>query len=337
MRKLLLLRRATEEFGWRRIAFSLVVLVTLGWAGIIGLMVLLMQLQPGFMGMAHFSAVHHRVHDLTYGFLFATAVVGILAQLRRPSKNVAGQLMAVIPWVGLLLAAVLSTDAGVIRSSERMSVALLTGIVALLHPTGRDFFRSFRLSRVNWLMLALVIIAAVPLLAFASTNIGLQGTVPDDHAALGHYGFMAAFSFTVVGVGLLASLRPDGWRLPAWVAGLLPALLGLASLVYPDVSSSLGPVWALAAIAWGAVFVAAAELTKGVISKDDTGVRPDRGSLPSTPRWVKVFGIIVIVVVLLVGIILITGVGGPHGPSRHIPSGDPGGPTPPIEQGVQQP
>ena len=66
---------------------------------------------------------------------------------------------------------------------------------------------------------------------------------------------------------------------------------------------------------------------------------------PGTPRWVKVFGIIVIVVVLLVGIILITGVGGPHGPGRHIPSGDavetpsgdPGGYTPPIAQGMQQP
>ncbi|MCL4294434.1 MAG: hypothetical protein KJ077_01830 [Anaerolineae bacterium] len=73
------------------------------------------------------------------------------------------------------------------------------------------------------------------------------------------------------------------------------------------------------------------------MSKDDTVVRPDHGLPPSTPRWVKVFGIIIIVVVLLVGIILITGVGGPHGPGRHIPSGDPGGPTPPIEQGVQQP
>jgi ABC-type transporter Mla subunit MlaD len=51
---------------------------------------------------------------------------------------------------------------------------------------------------------------------------------------------------------------------------------------------------------------------------------------PGTPRWVKVFGIIGIVVVLLVSIILVTGVGGPggHGPGRH---------TPPIEHGVQQP
>lgn len=242
--------------------FALAALITLGLAGLIGLITFLMQLQPGFMGMAHGTEPHHRTHDLTYGVLFGTAVIGMLAQLRRPSKHVAGMVMALIPWVGLLLAAVLSTDAGVALSAERMLVAAGTVIAALLHPARRDFFRSFRVARVNWVLLALVIIAAVPLLAFASSNIRLQRTISDDHAALGHYGFMAAFSFTVIGVGLLASLRPDGWRLTAWVAGLFPALLGLASLLYPDASSSLGLVWALAAIAWGAAFIAAAELSR---------------------------------------------------------------------------
>jgi len=50
---------------------------------------------------------------------------------------------------------------------------------------------------------------------------------------------------------------------------------------------------------------------------------------PGTPRWVKVFGIIAIGLVLLVVIMVFTGVGGPHGPGRHIPSGDAGGDTPP--------
>jgi len=243
-------------------AFAVAVLVTLGFAGLIGVMTLLMQLQPGFMGMAHGTEPSHRTHDLTYGFLFMTAVVGILAQLRRPSKNVAGMLMALIPWGGLLLAAVLSTDAGVILSTERLLVAVGTVVATLLHPNAGAFLRSFRPARINWVMLALVAIAAVPLIAFASTNIGLQGTVADEHAGMGHYGFMAAFGFTIIGVGLLASLRPDGWRLTAWVAGLLPALLGLASVMNPDASSSLSAVWALAAIAWGVVFVATAELTK---------------------------------------------------------------------------
>ena len=53
-----------------------------------------------------------------------------------------------------------------------------------------------------------------------------------------------------------------------------------------------------------------------------THVEPDRGSDTSTPRWVKVFGIIALVLVLLVVIMMFTGVGGDHGPGRHIPSGD---------------
>src|ERR671918_2141663 len=100
-----------------------------------------------------------------------------MAQLRRPSENVAGMLMALIPWIGLLLAAILSTDAGVMLSAERMLVAAGTVIAALLHPARRDFVRSFSVSRVNWVTLALVVVAAVPLLDFASSNIELQRTV----------------------------------------------------------------------------------------------------------------------------------------------------------------
>jgi hypothetical protein len=47
-----------------------------------------------------------------------------------------------------------------------------------------------------------------------------------------------------------------------------------------------------------------------------------------TPRWVKVFGIIALVLVALVVVMIVAGRGG-HGPGRHTgdntPSGDPGG------------
>ena len=46
----------------------------------------------------------------------------------------------------------------------------------------------------------------------------------------------------------------------------------------------------------------------------------NRPPYPDTPRWVKVFGIIAIVVVLLVVFMLLTS----HGPGRHTPSGDAG-------------
>jgi hypothetical protein len=57
---------------------------------------------------------------------------------------------------------------------------------------------------------------------------------------------------------------------------------------------------------------------------DDTGVAPNRGSTTGTPRWVKVFWIIALILVLLVVVGLLTGRAGPggHGPSRHTSSGD---------------
>jgi hypothetical protein len=64
---------------------------------------------------------------------------------------------------------------------------------------------------------------------------------------------------------------------------------------------------------------------------DSSGDEPDRGSTTGTPRWVKVFGIIVIVLVLGFVILKFGGVGPPgdHGPGRHAPSGEVGGHTPP--------
>jgi len=249
--------------------FVFYVLATLVIAGIVGLITF----NVIDMGMTHFGVPEHRVHDLTFGFVFTTGVVGILVQLRRPAKNVAGMLMALIPWVALLLAAVLSADVvGVLLTNPSSLIAPVAVVAALLHPTGRRFFRSFSTSRVDRVMLTLVIIAAVPLLVFAATNIALQATVADEHAGMGHYGFMAAFSFTVIGVGMLASVRPDGWRLTAWAAGLLTALLGCASLLYP-VSSSLSQPWALAAIAWGVGFVAAAERSRGTDGRMQASAR----------------------------------------------------------------
>ncbi|KRE30632.1 hypothetical protein [Paenibacillus sp. Soil522] len=64
---------------------------------------------------------------------------------------------------------------------------------------------------------------------------------------------------------------------------------------------------------------------------DDTGVRPNEDRPPSTPRWVKVVGIIVLVLVMLFVIMKLAGVGGNHGPMRHMQSSSG------IEQGVKQP
>jgi hypothetical protein len=46
---------------------------------------------------------------------------------------------------------------------------------------------------------------------------------------------------------------------------------------------------------------------------NDTGAGPDRESATDTPRWVKVFGIIAFIVVLLFVILIVTGHTPPEG------------------------
>lgn len=55
----------------------------------------------------------------------------------------------------------------------------------------------------------------------------------------------------------------------------------------------------------------------------------DSPAYPGTPRWVKVFGIIAIVVILLFFILMFTRGPGGHGPGRHTGFGGSGGYTPP--------
>ncbi len=45
--------------------------------------------------------------------------------------------------------------------------------------------------------------------------------------------------------------------------------------------------------------------------------QPEDESTIGTPRWVKVFGVIAIVVIVAFVVLMITGRGGGHGPGRH--------------------
>lgn len=284
---------ATDNLDWqslkswkgiRRVLFTLVVLAYLVFFLVImeGWRFLADALTAWFengLGLHDEFEPAHRVHFLLAGAIFWPAVLGMLAQLRSPQRNIAGQLMALVPFVAIAIAVALT---GV---TEVLPIVLIFGsfvaVATVLHPAGLDLVRSLKPANVDRVLLVLLVIAAIPLLAFASTQIGLQtGAIdhPDhDHAAgaaheevheehveFGHFMLVTSFIFTVIGIGLVASLSQAGWWLPAWLTGLLAVHFGLASALFVDTSSSAGLLWGLLAIIWGVVFIAAAELTQNV-------------------------------------------------------------------------
>lgn len=68
-------------------------------------------------------------------------------------------------------------------------------------------------------------------------------------------------------------------------------------------------------------------MSKSPNSNDEMKNRP-----PITPRWVKVAGIIVVILILLFFILKLTGIGSNHGPGRHIPEGDQTEQSVPVKQ-----
>lgn len=259
-------------WGWQRVVFSVAVSASLALLGLNGLLVVRASLFDGILNSgavagaaSHFGSLDHRIHDVTFGLLYGPGIVGLAVQLRSPRRNVAAQVMALVPWAALGLVFLLTNYWLPFGTKFQMYATAayggLTLSALLLHPAGRNLLGALRPSRACRPMLSLVAGAAVPLLGFAAVNVGVQRQVArgDIHWQVGHYGFMAAIGITIVAVGVLSSLRPTGWRLSAWVAGGLAGLLGVLSLVYPESVSSFSPPWALAAIAWGAGFVAVAE------------------------------------------------------------------------------
>ncbi|MFP1628483.1 hypothetical protein ACLB9X_25690 [Streptomyces sp. 5K101] len=50
--------------------------------------------------------------------------------------------------------------------------------------------------------------------------------------------------------------------------------------------------------------------------------QPPRSNPPGAPRWAKVSAIVVGVLILLAVVVKLTGLGGDHGPGRHMGNGD---------------
>ncbi|MGH2701460.1 MAG: hypothetical protein ACRDJ2_06735 [Actinomycetota bacterium] len=241
------------------------------------------------------GATSHRVHEIVFGFIFTMNLVGLLAQLRKPELRVAQMYQVfIISW--LLVATTLIVDREIFINVVFFFV--LPPVLVILHPARDQLLRPvINLSRVLLILLLAAAIPWV-YYAVNEFRIGLDASrvatpvfeivenrLPDDatedefedallaelrratdsneefEAAQhsGHWSAMGAFALIILGLAGVGALRPTGWRVPAWCAGLSAILYGSASFANPGDASSATSLWALLAIVWGVVFILATE------------------------------------------------------------------------------
>jgi hypothetical protein len=187
-----------------------------------------------------------------------------------------------------------------------------------------------QMARAAYLAMDLTIRFVIVPLARASLLTGLAQALGTPWGLFRHYWVLVTFLLIVVATIILLNYMQTA----SFIAGLAadPTFSGddfLARRTPFAVLHAGGGLLVLLVAATLGVYKPRGMTPYGVRKQreqGDTGVVQE--STTSTPRWVKVVGIVALVLVLLVVIRRFTGVGGPHGPGRHIPSDDVGGHTP---------
>jgi hypothetical protein len=196
------------------------------------------------------------VTELGYGILVGIILtVGVASQLLAAELKIAGVQQAALAVPALLIGSVLAADSQNVEAA--VIVAVGVGILLVLHPVRAEFLR--RGATLSRPLLAVAVIGAIPSVAYA-LEMGAQAqdlVGPPHHVQ--RLSTMAAMAIGIVLVGLLASLRTQGWRIPAWSAGIAAIAFGLVSIVYPDHPAAAGLGWGAVALAAGVLYIGVAE------------------------------------------------------------------------------
>lgn len=255
--------RSQEGIGWQRrigfyVAGGLFLLISLGFFGLMAGV-----LAYAFTGW--FSAAElgvHQLHETLASALFWSLIAGMAFTVVRPARTISALRQTGFMLAAFIVLLLASFSEALMGPLVMMSILfVLTATAAALHPARHKLLR-LREGIQPWL-LGLTVVAAIPLLPYALNQLQIQiGASPGDpHAEVGHWMIMSAYGVAIVLYGLLASLGSTGWRVPAWSAGILAGLFGVASLLLPTQASSVGAMWGTASVVWGVLFIAATEWT----------------------------------------------------------------------------
>lgn len=211
----------------------------------------------GFTG--YVDEARNQVLDVGWGAVFGVIVpAGLLAQLRRPERRIAGVQQTALVATALALA-------GAVGEAWRYlalagGVAAVAAAVLALHPARSAFLA--RGPRFQPVMLAAAVLAAPPcgIYAWRMASAQRRHLPPADAVSNGfhHWTVMAALALLVVALLVLAALGTPGWRVPAVSASIAAGAWAISCLLAPaDAAGSEGHAWAAVVLVWAAAPLAA--------------------------------------------------------------------------------
>jgi len=193
----------------------------------------------------------HRLHNVSMSVIESGFIVGIALQLYKPERWLAPLLQA-LAFIVVIVGIEIVTAEFSLGTSLRNNAPflILVPLMLVLHPRAGGVFRVWRIDRV---MAALVLAAALPWIVFAIGQAHLQqlSVAGDEHARLEHWKRMATFASLIVLWGAISVTDYPGWRITAWFVGLGATIYALQSLLFSGLASAAPLGWAIAAGAWG--------------------------------------------------------------------------------------
>jgi hypothetical protein len=213
----------------------------------------LIDLIDGFTG--YIDQARNQILDVGWGAVFGLIVpIGLLGQLRRPERRIAGIQQTAVVALALAVAGAAGQNGWYLAFAG--GVAIASAVLLVLHPTRWTFLAPG--PKIEPMLVALAVVSAVPTVTYAWRMASAQrrGLPPADAVSNGlhHWSVMTTLALLVLLLTLLAAGQTSGWRIPAISASLAAGAWAISCLLAPtSAAGSEGHAWAWAAFAWALV------------------------------------------------------------------------------------
>jgi hypothetical protein len=199
------------------------------------------------------GAEPHRMHGIAHGIVAWTIALCAVVQLWGGRERLAPAVLGLVAIALYTIAALLS---GTFFGLEVVGIAAFAALV-WLHPA--RIGATVRPIRTFTLAASIPLVAGGFILGAIELQRQLAGSAADEHVVFGHYGIMATLAATGVAAALLASTSLPGARTTGWLAVAGAVAFGVASILFPGSTSSLGVgpgvILVIAAAGFGATLV----------------------------------------------------------------------------------